>query len=101
MGVLGCHTTHYIMLVGKQVIKRSWRQGAGARRKKQQAQNFVSVRVVEHIPVAYVSQHGSPFIASHASRKIRGKRAIAAMGSAHVTLQIALATNPAKAIKAR
>src|ERR1700687_547492 len=44
---------------------------------------------------------GSPFIASHPSRTIRGKRVNAAIGSAHVTLQIALMTNPAKAINAR
>jgi hypothetical protein len=46
------------------------------------------------------SQQGFPFIASHPSRTIKGKRASAANGSAHLIPQIALTTRPAKAIKA-
>jgi hypothetical protein len=47
------------------------------------------------------SQHGLPFIASHPSCKINGKRPNAASGSAHLTPQIALTASPAKAIRAR
>ncbi len=47
------------------------------------------------------SQHGLPFIASHPSCTISGNRTKAATGSAQLTLQIALTTRPAKAIRAR
>jgi serine/threonine protein kinase len=47
------------------------------------------------------SQQGLPFIASHPSRTIKGKRAKPATGSAHLTPQISLTARPTKAINAR